>query len=55
MNAVLQVQGGASASNPGKFSAYAGPIRLSAPRKCVMWGGTWESLTWKSPAWSHCS
>jgi hypothetical protein len=55
MNAVLQVQGGASASNPGKFSAYAGPIRLSAPKKCVMWGGTWENLTWKSPAWGHCS
>jgi hypothetical protein len=55
MNAVLQVQGGASAGNPGKFSAYAGPIRLSAPKKCVMWGGTWENLTWKSPAWGHCS
>jgi serine/threonine protein kinase len=53
MNAVLQVQGGASASNPGSFTVYAGPIRLAAVKKCVIWGGSHGSLSWKS-GWSHC-
>ncbi|MEV3983389.1 serine/threonine-protein kinase [Nonomuraea sp. NPDC049758] len=54
MNATLQVQGGASAGNPGKFTAYAGPVRLAAVKKCVIWGGSWNSLSWKS-GWSHCT
>ncbi|GAA2863694.1 hypothetical protein GCM10010517_22790 [Streptosporangium fragile] len=53
MNAILQVQGGASGSNPGNFTSYAGPVRLSAARKCVIWGGSHGSLSWKS-GWSHC-
>ncbi|SDH50636.1 serine/threonine protein kinase [Nonomuraea jiangxiensis] len=54
MNATLQVKGGSSGSNPGAFTAYAGPVRLSAVKKCVMWGGSWGMLSWKS-AWSHCT
>ncbi|MGN9842363.1 protein kinase domain-containing protein [Nonomuraea sp. H19] len=54
MNAILQVKGGASASNAGKFTAYAGPIRLPAYKKCVIWGGSWGGQTWKS-GWSHCT
>ncbi|MFI9590385.1 serine/threonine protein kinase [Nonomuraea sp. NPDC052265] len=54
MNATLQVQGGASGGNPGKFTAYAGPVRLAAVKKCVIWGGSWNSLSWKS-GWSHCT
>ncbi|SNS36488.1 Serine/threonine protein kinase [Streptosporangium subroseum] len=53
MNAVLQVQGGASASNPGSFTVYAGPVRLAAVKKCVIWGGSHGSLSWQS-GWSHC-
>ncbi|NUW43983.1 serine/threonine protein kinase [Nonomuraea rhodomycinica] len=53
MNAILQVKGGSSGSNPGSFTAYAGPVRLSAKKQCVVWGGTWKTLTWKS-GWSHC-
>lgn len=53
MNATLQVKGGSSGSNPGAFTAYAGPVRLSAVKKCVIWGGTHGSLSWKS-GWSHC-
>ncbi|GAA0846290.1 protein kinase [Streptosporangium amethystogenes subsp. fukuiense] len=53
MNAILQVKGGSSGSNPGKFTVYAGPVRLSAAKKCVIWGGTYGSLSWKS-GWSHC-
>ncbi|MFB4275277.1 protein kinase [Nonomuraea sp. MTCD27] len=54
MNAILQVKGGSSGSNLGNFTAYAGPVRLSAVKKCVIWGGTWGPYTWKS-GWSHCS
>ncbi|GAA3105069.1 hypothetical protein GCM10010485_49040 [Streptosporangium carneum] len=54
MNATLQVQGGASGGNPGSFTAYAGPVRLAAVKKCVMWGGTYGSAVWKS-GWSHCT
>ncbi|GAA2361440.1 hypothetical protein GCM10010404_13920 [Nonomuraea africana] len=53
MNAILQVKGGASGANPGKFTAYAGPVRLAAVKKCVIWGGSWGTLSWKS-GWSHC-
>ncbi|MGW2144516.1 protein kinase domain-containing protein [Nonomuraea bangladeshensis] len=53
MNAILQVKGGASASNPGMFSAYAGPVRLPAKGKCVIWGGSIGAASWKS-GWSHC-
>ena len=54
MNAKLQVQNGASGSNPGSFSAYAGPVRLTALKKCVIWGGSWGSMSWTS-GWSHCT
>lgn len=53
MNALLQVKDGPGASNPGRFTAYAGPVRLAAKNKCVIWGGTWGTRTWKS-GWSHC-
>ncbi|WP_433361119.1 protein kinase domain-containing protein [Streptosporangium sp. CA-115845] len=53
MNAILQVKGGSSGSNPGKFTVYAGPVRLSAVKKCVIWGGSHGSLSWRS-GWSHC-
>ncbi|MET7329121.1 protein kinase [Nonomuraea sp. NPDC005650] len=54
MNAILQVKGGSSASNPGNFTAYAGPIRLPGKAKCVIWGGAWGGQSWKS-GWSHCT
>lgn len=53
MSAVLQVQGGGSAADSGSYTVYAGPLRLAAPRKCVIWGGGYGSATWRS-GWSHC-
>ncbi|WP_246266778.1 protein kinase domain-containing protein [Nonomuraea typhae] len=53
MGVSLQVQGGASGGNAGAFTAYAGPVRLAAAKKCVMWGGSWGSLSWKS-GWTNC-
>ncbi|MGC5010428.1 protein kinase domain-containing protein [Streptosporangium sp. DT93] len=53
MNATLRVKGGSRGGNPGRFTAYAGPVRLPAARKCVIWGGSYGSLSWRS-GWSHC-
>ncbi|MEV0612974.1 serine/threonine-protein kinase [Nonomuraea sp. NPDC050404] len=54
MNATLQVKSGSTGSNPGSFTAYAGPVRLAAKKKCVIWGGSWGTSSWKS-GWSHCT
>lgn len=54
MNATLQVQNGGSGGNPGKFTAYSGPVRVAAVKKCVIWGGSWGTTSWKS-GWSHCT
>ncbi|MEV4615047.1 CHAP domain-containing protein [Kitasatospora sp. NPDC049258] len=53
LNATLSVQGGASASDPGTFASYAGPVRLAAPGACVQWGGTFKTTSWTSD-WGHC-
>ncbi|WP_455432752.1 serine/threonine protein kinase [Streptosporangium soli] len=53
MGAVLQVKGGANGSDAGRFTTYAGPVRLSAAKKCVIWGGSYGGVSWKS-GWSHC-
>lgn len=53
MSAVLQVQGGGSGGDSGEYSFYAGPVRLSAAKKCVIWGGGYGSSNWRS-GWSHC-
>jgi hypothetical protein len=53
MNATLAVQGGASTSNPGSFTSYAGPVYESAPNSCVKWGGTYKTSTWTSE-YGHC-
>ena len=53
MNATLSVLGGSSASNPGTFTDYAGPVVENAPSSCIEWGGTYQTTTWTS-GWSHC-
>jgi len=53
LNATLSVQNGSSASNPGLFQWYAGPVKLAAASACVKWGGSYQSTSWTS-AWSHC-
>ncbi|NUR90361.1 MAG: hypothetical protein HOY71_40320, partial [Nonomuraea sp.] len=54
MNATLKVQkSGATGSDPGSFTAYAGPVRLAAAKTCVQWGGKWGTYSWTS-GWSHC-
>jgi predicted Ser/Thr protein kinase len=49
----LVVKGGARASRSGAYPFYAGPVRLAAKGKCVMWGGSSRTARWTS-GWSHC-
>jgi len=53
MNATLKVEGGGSASDPGEYTWYAGPVIEDAANACVQWGGTYRSESWTS-GWSHC-
>ncbi|GAA1950002.1 hypothetical protein GCM10009738_24330 [Kitasatospora viridis] len=53
MNATLAVQGGSSATNPGNFTYYAGPVTAYAPNSCVQWGGSYAGSSWTS-SWDHC-
>ncbi|WP_067185370.1 serine/threonine protein kinase [Microtetraspora niveoalba] len=53
MGAVLKVKNGSSISDWGSYTTYAGPKRLAAKGKCVIWGGGYGSAAWNS-AWSHC-
>ncbi|MEU8276121.1 protein kinase [Microbispora bryophytorum] len=53
MSAVLKVQGGSSSTDSGSYTTYAGPLRLAAKGKCVIWGGGYGTAAWSS-AWSHC-
>jgi serine/threonine protein kinase len=53
LNASLVVKGGGRESRSGVFSFYAGPVRLPARGKCVMWGGASKTARWTS-GWSHC-
>ncbi|WP_208868721.1 protein kinase domain-containing protein [Microbispora triticiradicis] len=53
MSVVLKVKGGASAADAGAYTVYAGPLRLPAKGRCVIWGGGYGGASWSS-AWSHC-
>lgn len=53
MGASLLVKGGGHASRSGVYAFYAGPIRLPARGKCIMWGGLVRTIQWTS-VWGHC-
>jgi len=53
MKAELTVKGGAYGVDSGTYTAYAGPVRLPAKQKCVMWGGTYGTKSWQS-SWGAC-
>ncbi|MCG5220532.1 M23 family metallopeptidase [Streptosporangium sp. KLBMP 9127] len=53
VSAYLQVQGKAQAGDSGNFSYYAGPVRASAVKVCVKWGGSIGSAKYDSPL-EHC-
>ncbi|MEU4408486.1 hypothetical protein AB0F88_28530 [Streptosporangium sp. NPDC023963] len=45
--APLRVQKGAPGNGWGRHTAYAGPIRLLAKRKCVVRGGDFARAAWQ--------
>ncbi|MFI6800077.1 M23 family metallopeptidase [Streptosporangium canum] len=51
--AYLEVQGSSRVTDSGNFEYYAGPVRASAPGKCVKWGGKAGSSSYDSP-FEHC-
>ncbi len=53
MSTSLMVKGGGHQARSGNLQFYAGPVRLPAKGKCVMWGGAWKTARWMS-GWSHC-
>ncbi|WP_336214097.1 M23 family metallopeptidase [Nonomuraea sp. LPB2021202275-12-8] len=53
MSAFLEPQGAARTTDSGSFAYYAGPVRRSAPGKCVKWGGSIGSSSYTSP-FEHC-
>ncbi|WP_084958732.1 M23 family metallopeptidase [Thermoactinospora rubra] len=51
--AYLEVQGSTRITDSGNYGYYAGPVRASAPGKCVRWGGKAGSYAYDSP-FEHC-
>jgi hypothetical protein len=51
--ATLAVQGGASTTDSGSYTYYAGPVYEHAPSSCVKWGGSYSSSSWTSD-YGHC-
>jgi serine/threonine protein kinase len=54
MSATLAVEGGASGSDSGNYTYYAGPVKESAPKACVSWGGSYNGSTPWTSGWTHC-
>ncbi|MET7999818.1 N-acetylmuramoyl-L-alanine amidase [Nonomuraea glycinis] len=52
-SAYLEVQGSARKTDSGNFAYYAGPVKASAPGKCVKWGGKAGSSAYDS-VFEHC-
>ncbi|MFJ2034048.1 hypothetical protein [Streptosporangium sp. NPDC087985] len=53
VSAVVQVYGSPRVVNSGYFGYYAGPVKVKAPGKCIMWGGSYSGQWYESP-WEHC-
>ncbi|MDP9864267.1 MULTISPECIES: spore-associated protein A [Streptosporangium] len=53
VNAVIRRERGKYVTDPGNFSTYAGPVKISAAGKCVQWGGDYGNKQYTSPL-EHC-
>ncbi|SDH96702.1 Peptidase family M23 [Actinokineospora alba] len=53
VSAFLEVAGGTRTTDSGSYKYYAGPVKRSAPGKCVKWGGSVGSASYASP-FEHC-
>ncbi|NUW30931.1 acetyltransferase [Nonomuraea sp. SMC257] len=39
--------------DPGHYQYYAGPVKVDAGARCIMWGGGYGDTLWTS-GWEHC-
>jgi hypothetical protein len=53
VSAFLEVAGSTRTTDSGSYKYYAGPVKRSAPGKCVKWGGSVGSSAYTSP-FEHC-
>lgn len=53
VSAFLEVAGGTRTTDSGSYKYYAGPVKRSAPGRCVKWGGSVGSAAYTSP-FEHC-
>lgn len=54
VSAFLEVRGEARKTDKGDFGYYAGPVRKSAPGKCVKWGGQVGASGGYTSPFEHC-
>lgn len=52
--ATLEVKGGKSNTESGKFGYYAGPVKREAAGTCVKWSGSIDGHAADSGDWAHC-
>jgi hypothetical protein len=53
VRAVVQAYGSPGVVDADYYHYYAGPVKVYAPGKCIMWGGSYGSSWYESP-WEHC-
>ncbi|MER6949598.1 spore-associated protein A [Nonomuraea sp. NPDC000554] len=53
LTAKIRREGGIYVSDSGRFSTYAGPVKISAQGKCIQWGGNDYIAAYTSPP-EHC-
>ncbi|SEM62190.1 M23 family metallopeptidase [Nonomuraea pusilla] len=53
VSAFLEPQGESRTTDSGSYGYYAGPVKRSAPGKCVRWGGSVGTSSYTSP-FEHC-
>ncbi|GAA3719240.1 M23 family metallopeptidase [Nonomuraea antimicrobica] len=54
MTAYLEVKGKDRNTDSGSFQYYAGPVRATAKKTCVKWGGSIGSAKYDAPEFEHC-
>ncbi|WP_051366102.1 hypothetical protein [Hamadaea tsunoensis] len=53
VRAVVQAYGSPGVVDADYYHYYAGPVKVKAPGKCIMWGGSYGDSWYESP-FEHC-
>ncbi|MFD1932851.1 MULTISPECIES: hypothetical protein [Nonomuraea] len=53
VRAVVQAYGSPGVVDANYYRYYAGPVKVKAPGKCIMWGGSYGDQWYESP-FEHC-